>query len=92
MKIKKGDTVQVLSGKDRGLRGKVIVAYPDSDRVIVEGERPVDHAAGDDAEFEVVVAGIASESGQRVGHVQAERLAHHPGGLFDDVTGIEILL
>ena len=29
MKIKKGDTVQVLTGKDRGLRGKVIVAYPE---------------------------------------------------------------
>jgi large subunit ribosomal protein L24 len=37
MKIKKGDTVQVLTGKDRGLRGKVIVAYPKGDRVLVEG-------------------------------------------------------
>src|ERR1700712_2586747 len=37
MKIKKGDTVQVLSGKDRGLRGKVIQAYPDVERVLVEG-------------------------------------------------------
>jgi large subunit ribosomal protein L24 len=37
MKIKKGDTVQVLSGKDRGLRGKVIQAYPDLERVLVEG-------------------------------------------------------
>ena len=37
MKIKKGDTVQVLTGKDRGLRGKVIVAYPKDDRVLVEG-------------------------------------------------------
>jgi large subunit ribosomal protein L24 len=37
MKIKKGDTVQVLTGKDRGLRGKVIVAYPSDDRLLVEG-------------------------------------------------------
>ena len=37
MKIKKGDTVQVLTGKDRGLRGKVIVAFPREDRVLVEG-------------------------------------------------------
>ena len=37
MKIKKGDTVQVLSGKDRGLRGKVLVAYPNEERVLVEG-------------------------------------------------------
>jgi large subunit ribosomal protein L24 len=37
MKIKKGDTVQVLTGKDRGLRGKVLVAYPNEERVLVEG-------------------------------------------------------
>ncbi len=37
MKIKKGDTVQVLTGKDRGLRGKVIEAYPADERVLVEG-------------------------------------------------------
>jgi len=37
MKIKKGDTVQVLTGKDRGLRGKVLVAYPTEERVLVEG-------------------------------------------------------
>ncbi len=37
MKIKKGDTVQVLTGKDRGLRGKVLVAYPENERVLVEG-------------------------------------------------------
>jgi large subunit ribosomal protein L24 len=35
--VRKGDTVQVISGKDRGLTGKVIEVYPDSDRVIVEG-------------------------------------------------------
>ena len=35
--IKKGDTVQVMSGKDRGVKGKVIEVYPESDRVIVEG-------------------------------------------------------
>jgi large subunit ribosomal protein L24 len=37
MKIKKGDTVQVISGKDRGVQGKVIEAYPDTRRVLVEG-------------------------------------------------------
>ena len=41
MKIKKGDTVQVLTGKDRGLRGKVLVAYPKADRVLVEGANRV---------------------------------------------------
>jgi large subunit ribosomal protein L24 len=37
MRIKKGDTVQVISGKDRGVRGRVIIAYPDADKVLVEG-------------------------------------------------------
>ena len=37
LNIRKGDTVQVISGKDRGVKGKVIEVYPDSDRVIVEG-------------------------------------------------------
>ena len=37
MKVKKGDTVVVLAGKDKGAKGKVIAAYPKLDRVIVEG-------------------------------------------------------
>ena len=36
-KIRKGDTVQVISGKDKGLTGTVLVVYPDVDRVLVEG-------------------------------------------------------
>lgn len=37
MKVKKGDTVVVVAGKDRGAKGKVIAAYPRLDKVIVEG-------------------------------------------------------
>lgn len=37
MKVKKGDTVQIISGKDKGAKGKVIAAYPERERVIVEG-------------------------------------------------------
>ncbi len=37
MKIKKGDTVVVTSGKDRGKKGKVIEAFPKEGKVIVEG-------------------------------------------------------
>jgi large subunit ribosomal protein L24 len=36
-KIKKGDKVEVLSGKYRGVQGKVLKNLPESDRVIVEG-------------------------------------------------------
>src|SRR6185436_8887513 len=35
--IKKGDTVLVISGKDRGVTGKVIAVYPAQQRVLVEG-------------------------------------------------------
>ena len=37
MKVKKGDTVVVIAGKDRGSKGKVIAAYPRQDKVLVEG-------------------------------------------------------
>jgi len=37
MKIKKDDTVLVIAGKDKGAKGKVIQAYPDNNRVLVEG-------------------------------------------------------
>jgi large subunit ribosomal protein L24 len=36
MRIKKGDLVQILSGKDRGKQGKVLEARPKDGRVIVE--------------------------------------------------------
>jgi len=37
VRIKKNDTVLVISGKDRGKKGKVRRAVPKADRVIVEG-------------------------------------------------------
>ena len=37
MHVKKGDTVQVITGKDRGVKGKIITSYPEADRVLVEG-------------------------------------------------------
>ena len=37
LKVKKGDTVLVIAGKDKGAKGKVIAAYPDTQRVLVEG-------------------------------------------------------
>ena len=37
MSIKKGDTVIVLSGKDKGKQGKVLEAMPADRKVIVEG-------------------------------------------------------
>jgi len=37
MKIKKGDSVIVLSGKDRGKDGTVTRAFPKKDKVLIEG-------------------------------------------------------
>ena len=37
MNVHKGDTVLVISGKDKGAKGKVLVAYPDRSKVLVEG-------------------------------------------------------
>ncbi|WP_299051728.1 50S ribosomal protein L24 [uncultured Nocardioides sp.] len=37
MKIKKGDTVKVIAGSDRGAQGKVITVLREQQRVIVEG-------------------------------------------------------
>ena len=37
VKVKKGDTVLVIAGKDKGAKGKVLAAYPRQDKVLVEG-------------------------------------------------------
>ena len=37
LNVKKGDTVVILSGKDKGKKGKILTAYPDKETVIVEG-------------------------------------------------------
>jgi len=36
MVIKRGDTVQVIAGKDKGKTGKVLRVYPDKQKVLVE--------------------------------------------------------
>jgi large subunit ribosomal protein L24 len=37
MKIKKGDNVIIIAGKDKGKKGKVIRALPKENKVVVEG-------------------------------------------------------
>ena len=37
MKIRKGDNVLVITGKDRGKKGKVRFVFPKDDRVLIEG-------------------------------------------------------
>ncbi|MFA5751375.1 MAG: 50S ribosomal protein L24 [Candidatus Paceibacterota bacterium] len=37
MKIKKGDTVIILTGKDKGKKGKIVRSLPKLKKVVVEG-------------------------------------------------------
>ena len=37
MRVKKGDTVVVIAGKDKSKKGKVIKVFPKANKVIVEG-------------------------------------------------------
>lgn len=37
MKIKKGDTVEIISGRDKGTRGEVLRTLPKEGRVVVQG-------------------------------------------------------
>ena len=37
LRLRKGDTVQVLAGRDRGKRGKVLQTFPQLQLVVVEG-------------------------------------------------------
>ncbi len=50
MKLKKGDNVLVISGKDKGKEGKIILALPAENKIVVEGvalaKRHVKRSAG----------------------------------------------
>ncbi len=37
MKVKKGDNVTIIAGKDKGKKGKIVRAIPKLNKVIVEG-------------------------------------------------------
>ncbi|MDO8424514.1 MAG: 50S ribosomal protein L24 [bacterium] len=37
MRIKKGDTVLIISGKDKGKKAKVLKSFPKAGRILVEG-------------------------------------------------------
>ncbi len=37
MKIKKGDTVLIISGKDKGKKAKVLESFPKDNKIMVEG-------------------------------------------------------
>lgn len=44
VRIRKGDTVYVLAGRDRGKTGRVMVVLPEKERVLVEGVNVITRA------------------------------------------------
>lgn len=67
MKIKKGDLVQVISGKDKGLQGKVIKVDRDKERVLVEGVNKMTKH----------VKPAATASGSRAGGIEVSEAPIH---------------
>ena len=62
MKVHKGDMVLVISGKDKGAKGKVIEAYPKRDEVLVEGvNRIKKHVANSATERGAESGGIVTQ-------------------------------
>lgn len=37
MKVKKGDTVLIISGKDKGRTGKIVKSLPKEEKILIEG-------------------------------------------------------
>lgn len=67
VKIKKGDLVQVISGKDKGLQGKVIKVNRETERVLVEGVNKITKH----------VKAQASASGNRAGGIEVTEAPIH---------------
>ncbi|CAB0954047.1 50S ribosomal protein L24 [Corynebacterium diphtheriae] len=62
MKIHKGDMVLVISGPDKGAKGKVIQAFPKTEKVLVEGvNRIKKHVANSAPERGAESGGIVTQ-------------------------------
>ena len=62
MKVHKGDTVLVIAGKDKGAKGKVIQAFPERNRILVEGvNRIKKHTANSAGERGASSGGIVTQ-------------------------------
>ncbi len=80
MNIKKGDTVKVIAGKDKGAQGKVISVLREEQRVIVEGVNRVKRHTK-----------AAQQSGAAGGIITAEAPIHVSNVMLvegDDVTRV----
>ena len=92
MKVHKGDTVIVISGKDKGAKGKVIESYPTRNRVLVEGvNRIKKHTSAAQSERGASSGGIVvTEAAIHVSNVMvvdADGTPTRIGYRTDDETG-----
>ncbi|MDP9118087.1 MAG: 50S ribosomal protein L24 [Actinomycetota bacterium] len=92
MKIKRGDEVVVIAGKDRGVKGKVIAADPLTNKVIVEGvNRVKKHTRITTTARGAKAGGIehveAAISASNVMVIDGEGKATRVGYRHDDETG-----
>ena len=80
MKVHKGDTVLVISGKDKGAKGKVLEAYPTREKVLVEGvNRIKKHTAVSQNERGASSGGIVTqEAAIHVAQRDGRRLRRQP--------------
>ena len=92
LNIKKGDLFQVITGKDKGLQGKVIQAFPETEKVLVEGvNRVKKHTKVTTGNRGAKQGGIetveASISVSNVMVIDAQGTATRVGYRRDDETG-----
>ncbi|MBF0663852.1 50S ribosomal protein L24 [Rhodococcus coprophilus] len=92
MKVHKGDTVLVISGKDKGAKGKVIEAYPKQNRVLVEGvNRIKKHTAVSANERGASTGGIVTQEApihvSNVAVIDSDGNATRVGYRVDEETG-----
>ncbi|MCW1957963.1 MAG: 50S ribosomal protein L24 [Mycobacterium sp.] len=95
MKVHKGDTVLVISGKDKGAKGKVIQAFPDRNRVLVEGvNRIKKHTANSANERGASSGGIVTQEAaihvSNVMVVDSDGKATRIGYRIDEKTGKKV--
>ena len=75
MHVTKGDTVQVLSGDDKGKRGKVLRVFPKTGRITIEG-------------VNIIIKHVRASQTTEAGIVRREAPIHHSKAmLVDPSTG-----
>ena len=83
LKIKKGDTVKVIAGKDRDTEGKVISVDAEKGKVVVDGGIVQKEAPIDISNVMLVVKGKATRVGFKMDGDKKVRFAKATGEVID---------